>query len=185
LTWQASQKDKFNFFIEPQRNYVHRGEFAAPEAQYWYQFWPQGIVQVTWNSVRTSRLLVEAGAGAAIAHWPNPNNPGVGPNDIPVLEATTNFLYNSNTNLGYPKDSDRYAQRASISYVTGSHSFKGGFLMQEGVHNLGVNVLGNMEYVMLNQVPNQVIEYATPYSTRNACGPISDSTRRTGGQSSA
>ena len=163
LTWQATQKDKFNFHIEPQRNYVHRGEFAAPEAMYWYNFWPMGIFQATWNSVRTNKLLLEASAGAAITHWPGPANPGVGPHDIPVLEQTTNFLYNSNTNLGGPKDSDRYTQRASLSYVTGSHAFKGGMVLMEGVHNLGTQVNDNIQYVMLNQVPNQVIQYATPY----------------------
>ena len=163
LTWQATQKDKFNFHIEPQRNYVHRGEFAAPEAMYWYNFWPMGIFQATWNSVRTNKLLLEASAGAAITHWPGPANPGVGPHDIPVLEQTTNFLYNSNTNLGGPKDSDRYTQRASLSYVTGSHAFKGGMVLMEGVHNLGTQINDNIQYVMLNQVPNQVTQYATPY----------------------
>lgn len=163
LTWQATQKDKFNFHIEPQRNYVHRGEFAAPEAMYWFQFGPLGIFQATWNSVRTNRLLLEVGGGAAITHWPGPPNKGVGPHDIPVLEQTTNFLYNSNTNFGGPKDSDRYIQRASLSYVTGSHTFKGGMVLMEGVHNLGTHVNDNIQYVMLNQVPNQVIQYATPY----------------------
>jgi hypothetical protein len=163
LTWQATKKDKFNFHIEPQRNYVHRGEFAAPEAMYWFQFGPLGIYQATWNSIRTNKLLIEASAGAAITHWPGPPNEGVGPHDIPVLEQTTNFLYNSNTNLGGPKDSDRYTQRASISYVTGSHSFKGGMVLMEGVHNLGTQVNDNIQYVMSNQRPIQVIQYATPY----------------------
>jgi hypothetical protein len=157
LTWQATQKDKFNFHIEPQHNYVHRGEFAAPEAMYWYNFWPMGIFQATWNSVRTNKLLLEVSGGAAITHWPGPPNPGVGPHDIPVLEQTTNFLYNSNTNLGGPKDSDRYTQRASLSYVTGSHAFKGGMVLMEGIHNLGTQINDNIQYVMLNQVPNQMI----------------------------
>jgi hypothetical protein len=163
LTWQATQKDKFNFHIEPQRNYVHRGEFAAPEAMYWYNFWPLGIFQASWNSVRTSKLLFEVGAGAAITHWPGPANEGVGPHDIPVLEQTTNFLYNSNTNLGGPKDSDRYTQRAAVSYVTGSHAFKGGMVLMEGIHNLGTRINDNVEYVMSNQLPIQVIQFATPY----------------------
>ena len=45
LTWQATQKDKFNFHAEPQRNYVHRGEFASPEAMYWFS---SGL----WGSIR-------------------------------------------------------------------------------------------------------------------------------------
>ena len=163
LTWQATQKDKFNFHIEPQRNFVHRGEFAAPEAMYWYNFGPLGIFQATWNSVRSNRLLFEVSGGAAITHWPGPPNVGVGPHDIPVLEQTTGFLYNSNTNLGGPKDSDRYTQRAALNYVTGSHAFKGGMVLMEGVHNLGTQINDNIQYVMSNQVPLQVIQYATPY----------------------
>lgn len=167
LTWQATQKDKFNFHIEPQRNYVHRGEAnTAPEAMYWFNFSPLGIYQATWNSVRTNKLLLEVGAGAAITHWPGPLNPGVGPNDIPATELSTGFAYNSNTNYGGPKDSDRYTQRASLSYVTGSHAFKGGVVLNEGVHNLGTNVIGNIQYLMLNQVPNQVVLWATPYVRR-------------------
>jgi hypothetical protein len=163
LTWQANQKDKFTFHVEPQRNYVHRGDFAAPEAMYWFQFWPLGIYQATWNSVRTNKLLIEASAGAAITKWPGPPNEGVGPHDIPVLEQSTNFLYNSNTNLGAPKDSDRLTQRASVSYVTGSHAFKGGMVLMEGIHNLGTDVIDDIQYIMLNQVPNAVVQYATPY----------------------
>jgi len=164
LTWQATQKDKFNFHVEPQRNYVHRGEANfAPEAMYWFNFSPLGIYQATWNSVRTNKLLLEASVGAAITNWPGPPNPGVEPNHSPVQELTTGFNYNSNTNLGGPKRSDRFTERASVSYVTGSHAFKGGMVLMQGIHNLGTSVNGNIQYLMLNQVPNQVVLWATPY----------------------
>jgi len=39
----------------------------------------------------------------------------------------------------------------------------GGMVLMEGVHNLGTQINDNIQYVMVNQVPNQVIQHATPY----------------------
>ena len=136
MTWQVSPKNKLNFFTDFQSNTVRRGEFAAPEAMTLFEFWPQGIVQATWNAPLTSRLLLEAGVGATISHWPTPPQPEVQPTDISVLELSTNFRYNAGTLLNGPKDSDRYISVSRVSYVTGSHAFKTGFQLQQGIHNL-------------------------------------------------
>ena len=44
------------------------GEFAAPEAMYWYNFGPLGIFQATWNSVRSNRLLFEVSAADPLVY---------------------------------------------------------------------------------------------------------------------
>jgi len=166
LTWQVSEKSKLNVFTDIQSNVVRRGEFAAPEAQTLFNFWPQGVVHATWNAPLTSKLLLEAGAGATISHWPTPAQPDVRPTDISILELSTNFRYNAGTLLGGPKDSDRFIQRFSLSYVTGSHAFKTGFQLQEGIHNLNELIQQDVTYRFLRGVPNSLTQHATPYVAR-------------------
>jgi hypothetical protein len=167
VTWQVSSKNKLNFFTDIQSNTVRRGEFAAPEAQTLFEFWPQGLVQATWNAPLTNKLLFEAGAGATISHWPTPPQPEVKPTDISILELSTNFRYNANASLlGGPKDSDRYIQRFSVSYVTGSHAFRTGFQLQEGIHNLNEFRQQDVTYRFLRGVPNSLTQHATPYIAR-------------------
>jgi hypothetical protein len=166
VTWQVSAKNKLNFFTDFQSNTVRRGEFAAPEAMTLFEFWPQGIVQATWNAPLTSRLLLEAGAGVTISHWPTPVQPEVRPGEISILELSTGFRYNVGTLLGGPKDSDRYIQRFAVSYVTGSHAFKTGFQLQEGIHNLNEFIQEAVTYRFLRGVPNSLTQHATPYIAR-------------------
>ena len=83
ITWQASARNKFNFLVDRQRNCNCHGNVAAttsvnpPESTLGYHFDPDALYQVTWNSPRTSRLLLEAGAGAAWQSWPAEMQPGV------------------------------------------------------------------------------------------------------------
>ena len=103
LTWQASQRNKFNFFWDEQRpcaGAVYSNEFegcrkqpddafvgaiglfgltgtSAPETSgYWGS--PNGhrVHQVTWSSPATNRLLLEAGLGTFISRWGPRDTPG-------------------------------------------------------------------------------------------------------------
>jgi hypothetical protein len=165
LTWQASSKNKISFFADTQNNCSCRREgFIAPEAQASLRFKPQGLYQVTWNSPVTNKLLLEGGAGATISHWPTIlPQAGVRPTDISIVELSTGFRYNSAASYNKPQDSDRYAQRASVSYVTGSHAFKGGFQLEQGVSNVGITRNGDIDYGLLKTVPNRITQFATPY----------------------
>ena len=79
LTWQASDKNKVSVFGDLQAAYNRgRGEFRSPEAYMnMYNFWPQGLVQATWSSPRTNRLLLEAGVSLTLTTIPYPS-PGSG-----------------------------------------------------------------------------------------------------------
>ena len=118
-----------------------RGEFRSPEAyQLMFNFWPQGLYQATWNSPTTNKLLLEAGVSYMNGRWPYPS-PGDGvyqvkPTDISILELSTNFPYNAKDTYSYQTDQFRQAQRASVSYVTGSHAFKVGVQQEEGIIDL-------------------------------------------------
>ena len=175
VTWQVSTKNKVSIFGDLQVNRTRGSgsEFIAPEAvgSSW-NFSPQGLFQVSWSSPRTNRLLLEAGMSATISHYPGYYPEGV-TNDvrnISILETATGFRYNSSANigagggnLGDTHESDRFAQRLSLSYVTGSHVFKSGFQLEQGRRNNNTYVIGDVSYSFLNGAPISITQYATPY----------------------
>ena len=86
------------------------------------------------------------------------------PNDVSVLEQSTNFRYGSRaTYLGPTNENRRYTYRLSVSYVTGSHAFKAGFQNEMGVRNADTTANGNVNYAFNNSVPTSLTQYATPY----------------------
>lgn len=110
-----------------------------------------------------------------IAHWPNEPQPEVGPNDISIIDASTGVLYNAYAPLGSsaavsgigdgyggPKVSNRYSQRFAVSYVTGSHSVKGGIQVEDGYRHFHVDVNGDVQYTFLGTRPTGITQYATP-----------------------
>ena len=173
VTWQVSDKNKVSIFADTQGFFNRgRGEFTAPEAApNAYNLSPQGLYQVSLNSVRSSRLLLEAGMSYAMNRWPFPS-PGaefmrVSPNDISILEQSTGFRYNAKQSYQSLVDQFRYAERFSMTYVTGSHNVKVGLQMEQGVNNQDLHVHGDVNYNFLRGVPNSITQHATPYLTKN------------------
>src|SRR5207249_2129746 len=79
------------------------------------------------------------------------------------LDVQNNCKCYSATGLQDLQDSDRYAQRFAVSYITGSHAFKTGFQLGEGVKNLHQYLDGDISYLFLRGAPTTIIEWATPY----------------------
>jgi hypothetical protein len=170
VTWQATPRNKFNFFIDVQKNckcYSGTGLTAvtttAPEADAQLRFWPQFLSQTAWTSPKTNRLLLEGGFSATISHWPRVANPGVSTDSIRITESSTGFVYGAPETLQDLQDSDRYAQRFGVSYITGSHAFKTGFQLGQGVKNLHQYSWTDYNYTFLRGVPTQIAQLATPY----------------------
>jgi hypothetical protein len=180
LTWQLSPRNKINGFIDVQDNKMPRHRrstgFVAPEALPAWSFpEPAGLYQTTWTSPVTSKLLLEAGASFMLQPWCLSPQEGVSPNDISITEASTGFTYNSATGVGpYGTDpcrkTDRYAQRFSVSYVTGSHNFKVGVQNEQGFHNSNEQTINPdfpVSYRFQAGVPVQLTMYASPYEQLN------------------
>jgi hypothetical protein len=182
LTWQISPRNKVNVFADSQ-SYQVRGYPGnnAPEAHRVWSFWPNGLYQATWSSPVTSKFLLEAGASYAQNGYPYTREQvtdifgfTVKDTDIAILEASTGFRYNakggpsSDTDGGYANvnDQDRYVQRFSASYVTGSHAVKVGFQLQEGVLNQDRIYNQDIDYIFVRGVPNAITQWATPYQNR-------------------
>ena len=67
ITWQATPKQKISGFLDMQNFQVRGvGDNKALEAQTRWNFWPSMLLQATWTSPRTSKLLLEAGFSATL-----------------------------------------------------------------------------------------------------------------------
>ena len=166
VTWQATQKHKFNFFADVADDCLCRAIGAlgsAPEAGLAFHFRPVGLYQGDWSAPITSKLLFEAGASLTITHWPTFLNPGVRPTDISILELSNNYRYNASATYASKRATDRGAQRFSMSYITGSHAYKFGAQIEEAVSDIVTYVQGDVNYSFRNGSPTQITQYATPY----------------------
>ena len=149
FTWQPAAKHKIAGSVELQSNCIcfwTVESFHAPEASGNLAMGYKGtrLYQTTWSFPATNRLLFEAGYSGSKRHASNTTRTeGVKPTDIPILDLSTNFFYdavaqNGQFALNYssPNQGHSYTdnQRASMSYVTGSHAFKTGMtvLVQNG-----------------------------------------------------
>ena len=172
VTWQASAKNKFNFLMDRQRNCNCHGNVRTtsvnpPESTLGYHFDPDALYQATWTSPRTSKLLLEAGAGAALQSWPAEMQPGVTRDHISITEQSTGMTYNAATSYNAIQDVPRFTQRFSMSYVTGSHTFKTGIQLEQSIQNLSQEVNHDVNYRFNNRIPNQITQYATPWLRKN------------------
>ncbi len=119
VTWRASERNKFNFFADPQRDchcpaLTASGSLNAPEAFFSYRLRPAGLYQITWNAPITSRLLFEAGASRADGSWPTYRQPEVTPDDVSIFEQSTGMRYNSGSHSASPTPPPSRC-RASVS----------------------------------------------------------------------
>src|SRR5437899_7846431 len=101
ITWRATERNKFNFFVDPQRDChcpanVASGSINAPEACFSYRLTPAGLYQATWNYPATNRLLFEAGTALVMGSWPTYSEPifGVKPIDMAITDGASGITYN-------------------------------------------------------------------------------------------
>ena len=170
VTWQVSQKNKVNIFTDIKHDCIcasggaasglGSGATNAQEGEAPWRLWPNGLIQATWTSPLTSKLLLEAGASNVMFHWPNLLAPGTTPDDVAITEQSTSMRYNSVGGLYQPKIrlGDRYSERFAVSYITGSHAFKTGIQWDQGrsdTDNIGTGRPGakGVSYVFNRGVP--------------------------------
>lgn len=171
VTWQAAENHKFNMTYDEQRacNCGSTTASSMQEAASGYRFDPNRLLQFSWTSTQTSRLLLEAGGAMAISQWNSFLMPGVEADHVQVTDSGLGISYGNYAWLrGDPNNTDRYSQRFSVSYVTGSHNFKVGVQAEQLVDNVYlVRGGGNVQYRFNNGVPNRITQWSTPYLQRD------------------
>jgi hypothetical protein len=171
LTWQATPRNKFNFWWDEQSvcqhcvgggsrtGLVFAGGIQSPEAHGRTEGFPQRMAQATWSSPASNRLLLEASLGLG----PDIQFGGLQKNSYDKTLIRVTDQGGAIPNLAYraafwsrPRGLTRVVQ-GSVSYVTGSHNAKFGGRYHYN-DSLGVNFYNDSQlaYTFLNGSPTQL-----------------------------
>jgi len=165
MTYQASPKNRFTGFYDYEYQcYCHFGirSTVAPESSLNMRSRAE-LYQLTWTSPVTNKLLVDAG----FSHYFNdlPRDLQDDAVEPAITEQSTGLTFRSAGPVRNPQTVQTY--RASVTYVTGGHAFKGGFHF---IHSYGNDYsarIGDISYRTLNGTPNLATFFSTPYYTGN------------------
>jgi hypothetical protein len=207
-TWQASQRNTLGFYIdytqkcsassytrgtgqcrEPGEGWTAAGPSIGPGAgtnspesgTIWDD--RQKILQGTYSSPLSNRVLIEAGYSSFFSKWGDIRAGGVLTDFIPVTEQSTlGGVPNSNfTYRGWPAagsvDQQHSNWRGSAAYVTGTHALKvgyqGGYLVSKNTTFIGQQI----SYRVQTQLVNGVLQRAVPNQLTQRIGPSATSSR--------
>jgi hypothetical protein len=179
FTWQATLRNKFTFQDSEQysvRNKIGGGSSTrTPEAQGLTLYTPGHTRTFTWTSPLTNRMLLEAGWGSYMSNYANDaprvdgehNGALISVFDQGVSPGTgiTGLTYRFDNPLGGGFQHHQIGTlanlRASVSYVTGAHNVKVGYM--GGFSNPSqsyYNFTPFVQYRFNNGVPNQLTQTA-------------------------
>ena len=187
FTWQASERNKFNFQWVVQHNcgcFFGQSAGRAPEATFPHfftgPFGGQHMVNGTWTLPATNRLLIEAKASYWYVFNQLPPVEGVSPGDIAAVDLARGIAFGQlfttnpyalrtgfvNTQGGKGDQGDT-SQEFKVSYVTGSHSFKVGLQSIQQRYNefsTGPQYVNRppIQYLMRGRVPELLVQLAAP-----------------------
>ena len=184
FTWQASatQKIAVQHSQHPscQCGYgilEDSNPFRSPEAAGEHHYNPQFMSILNYTYPVTNRLLIQADGMRQAYHRHQKRQYGgtdarVTIDDIAVTDLGLNLNYGSRASGYTVFPDDRWHERISVSYVTGSHNFKTGIdLNQFSVgrkHYSDINQVSQARsYTFRNQVPVSVTIFAFPTGTYN------------------
>jgi hypothetical protein len=182
ITWQATQRNKFQFSWDEQpvcRACTGTASFSgspvpntSPEADGHGEFSPQRVQTGRWTSPITNKLLLEAGFGTTFYQWagkevdPNPTRDlvrVVGQN-TPVIPGSAPVTVTYRSQNWYENLTRGTTWSMSGSYVTGSHSLKVGYQGNQWIDDREMHTNTNkLQYTFNAGVPASITQYAAPY----------------------
>ncbi len=174
LTWQATPKNRFAFSFNDQYNCNcpnNEVQNLAPEAVMNVVRQPDFLLQSTWNSPITNKLLLEAGMSWLNFQYRYELQPGESANAVAVTNSATGITYGMPLSWS-DNPSPNVSLRAAASYVTGSHFFKTG-IYWKWASNGQTLYRSNTEtsYTFSGNTPNLITEYASPLTTKRGIIP--------------
>jgi hypothetical protein len=189
VTWQANAKNKISGFwdeqatcrkCEGQTSGITDAARLSPEAGSVGATKPLRVMQASWSSPITSRLLLDAGFGGVYYGWgsferdPNPthnltrvteqcatgcaNNGGI----AGLVYRAQDFNVNNTGSFGW---------KGNVAYVTGSHSMKFGYQGTWMVDKRSWQTnTTELAYRVSNGIPNQLTQTLTPFQNDGYAG---------------
>jgi hypothetical protein len=171
LTTQVSPKNKVNAYYDWQ--YTEFGNSFVPSlltaisGTALSKNVPQYIIQASWSSPVSNKLLLEAGGTLTAQDFHGFRQPGVPETQFATTERNPapGMPANWGSSVGYGANrSNQFNYRASAAYVTGSHSAKVGFtLMHQWRYNTQ-EPNNSVSITLQNSLPFSLTEFATPIS---------------------
>jgi hypothetical protein len=172
LTTQVSPKNKVNVYYDWQ--YTDFGNCFVPSfltaisACPEYKNIPQYIIQGSWSSPVSNKLLLEAGGTLTAQDFHGFHQPGVSTTQMMVTERNPlpgqpSTWGSAGTAYGANR-SNQSNYRASASYVTGSHSAKFGFSLMHQWRYVTQEPNNSFSITLQNHAPFSVTEFPTPIS---------------------
>jgi hypothetical protein len=171
LTWMATPKNKVAVFYEYQQNRedysygqgsLGGGTTTAPEAISRYRVVPHYVAQARWSNPVSSRLLLTAGMTYTNGDYSFSPQRNIPP-ELPALRELSTGTVWRNGIQNRDMSTHQYNVGGSVSYVTGSHTFKAGALFLRSDVHTTMDIPGNSTVLqLLNGVPRSVVVYATP-----------------------
>jgi carboxypeptidase family protein len=172
FTWQIARQHKLDVAYITQKNcncmWAIQDGLVAPEAAGGHNYNPNYIAQATWSYPATNRLLIEGGGTAIVGTIQNRLTGGTY-DDYSILELSRNYRYGARgSGLGPTmawgnQNFKQGNQRVTLSYITGSHSFKSGLYALEALVHRRALINHDVSYTFRNGVPQSVTYWATPY----------------------
>jgi carboxypeptidase family protein len=169
LTYQANRKNKFGLYFDKQDRILEywRVSNTVLPGNATTQSWPhEWVSQGKWTSTMSSHVLVEAGFSTDVQHYRTRPTATSAPGAIPINDTGLGVSYNAATGNAlsayYDSITHQHATRASLSYVTGSHAFKAGYVEQFG--HWDRNQFSYTDFIVRlnNGAPTSVVLSATP-----------------------
>jgi hypothetical protein len=192
LTSQLTPRNKVGFYFDYQSNcagsaLVNTGSPCRERGDDWIalgtpttspesaNMWPERekITQGTWSSPATNKLLFEAGVSSFSSKWGGYVPPGSSTGLVAVTEQSTaagvlnpNFTYRGWASAA-SNNQQHNIWRASMSYVTGAHSFKVGLQSAYEVYRQIQNVDNQLSYTFNNGTPTVFTMRDGPHEQSN------------------
>jgi hypothetical protein len=185
LTWQMSPTNKLTAYYDryPKFKGHEMGAFVDPDTAARRRDWEHANYftnQAKFTSTVTSRLLFEAGWASNVEYYTGAYQPGIakdrdapewftqiGHEELVGAGTTTQFAqWNGLTSPANGTDPKKYLVSTSVSYVTGSHSFKTGLQWGFGSYVVDRDINGDLVQRYRNGQPDSVRVYNTPLTSR-------------------
>ena len=169
LTYLATPKNKFSFYVQKQkRNYlISVGSTTSYEAGATLTPAPWHYT-ASWQAPVTNRLLLEA------SFYRNthrtlyePTRSEITPDVWSFVETTTGVRHRAAVNRYQTTVQNFNSMRGTATYVTGSHAFKGGATMMTAIRRANQFNHGDIAARLTNGVPIEVTVYSSPYDLRD------------------
>ncbi len=182
-TWQMSQRNKFILYWDEQnqcRRCFGGNELGTEtlEGTGRLPASPSRIFQVGWKSPMSPKLLAEAQVSTAVLRWGQQRRdeePATGPGSglIRVTEqagSIPGLSYRAHNFASNPALAVHFG--GSLTYVTGTHNMKIGFLRDHGFWGTYQWANQNLNYRFRDGVPNQLTQYLWPLETQVDFDPL-------------